>query len=206
MVIAHAVSAGTASDWQVVVCVANFGAVTATQVTADVLWQKDFRVLALRSKSGQIDLNKNRAHASFGNMAPGRQVQVTLLLAARNKDTAPPAVQTQLTYRDGPPRDERTPVHCEPDGLQAVRVSGGAVERVQHGPSQRPVIAAASPQPAGEVQPAPPALPVPALLVDQPLGQLTATSWLCFGAPLMLLLLVVAVLTYRLRARAASGM
>jgi hypothetical protein len=205
MVIAHAVSAGTASDWQVVVCVANFGAVTATQVIVDARWPNDFRVLALRSKSGAIDLNKNWAHASFGNMAPGRQVQVTLLLAARNKDTAPPAVQTQIRYLDGPPRDERTPVRCEPDGLQAVRVSGGAVERVQHGPPPRPVIAAASPQPAGEVQPAPPAPPTPAILVDQPLGQLAATSWLCFGVPFTLLLLVVAVLTHRLRARAAGG-
>jgi hypothetical protein len=207
MVIVHIVARGTAQDWQVVVCVANLGGITATQVSASALWPAHYRALALRSHSGPIELEQNQATARFGDMPPGRQVQVSMLLAADEEIDSMPGVQTRLIYKDGPGLADSANVKCDLQGVRPVppgesRVQEGSETVGTVGGTAAPVMTSTH-GPASVATPIAEPRSVP-ILTDQPIGQLAPSTWLCFGPPLVLLLLVVLTLTYKMRARAAG--
>jgi hypothetical protein len=201
MIIAHSAIAGSAGNWQVVVCVANLGTIKATGVVANASWPAEYRLLALRSRSGPVDYKDSLATARFGDLSPGTQVQVTLLLSPGDAAGAVPDVQALLSYKDGPPRAPDKSVRCNPDGLQAVTASSGSVQRDV--PVGTPIIEAPKAGQALVAAITPPAPTAPETLAEPTAEQLATSSWLCLVLPLLLVLLVLATVAYKVRKRAS---
>ena len=197
MIIAHSTIAGPAGNWQVVVCVANLGTIKATGVVANASWPDEYRLLALRSRSGPVDYKNSLATARFGDMSPGTQVQVAFLLSPGDATSTIPAIQAQLSYKGGPPLAPDKTVRCSPDGLQAVAGNSSSVQRGV--PVGTPIIDAPK---AGQVLVAVITPPAASETFAEPVAeQLATASWLCLGIPLLLVFVVFTTLAYKIRKR-----
>jgi hypothetical protein len=204
MVITHTVIPGSSGNWQVIVCVANMGSITATDVIADASWATSYHLLALRSRNGPVDYKDTLASARFGDLPPGTQAQVALLLSDNLGQAADhvPGIQTRLAYRSGPPVVSNPGWHCEPEGLQAPLNAVGQVQRSQNSPRQ-PLDIIQAPQAQPVFVPLRTPLPpsITDLINDPWMGQVAATSWLCLLTPLLLLLGGIVAMIYALRRR-----
>jgi hypothetical protein len=201
MVLTYSVSLAEDGRWQAIVCAANFGSFTATDVAILSFWTEEYHPLVLRTRHGAVDLKFNRASVEFGDMPAGARVQVALLLEQSISKISGPTVLNQLTYRDGPPRVD-LPLQCEPEE------PWGDVPPNPGPYSQWVVISQETPealQEAGAVAPQSQSgdAAQPLAQPDEQLReQISNPSWLCFVIPFILLVVAIIILIYRIRAKA----
>jgi hypothetical protein len=198
MAFTYSVSSADDGKWQAIICAANLGTFTATGVTVNTIWPEGYAPLIIRVLYGAIDMDAKHVSVQLGNMPAGAQAQVALLLTQDHAGNTKPRVDSQLLYRDGPPR-VALPLQCEPESPWGELLSGASPSR----PIQ--VVGQNSPEPvAAQLVSGPQAAELPqSTRVAAPQtaeslrAQISNPSWLCFVAPLILLALAISALVYR---------
>jgi hypothetical protein len=201
MVFTYSVSSAGEGRWQAIICAANLSTLTATGVTVNTIWTEEYRPLIIRVLYGAIDMDAKHASVQLGDMSSGARAQVALLLTTGPAGNVRPWVDSQLLYRDGPPR-VATPFWCEPESPWGELSAGSSPSQPVQVISQQvpPVPVAAGltrvPQYAETPQPTE---AVTLRTVESLRAQISSPTWLCFIIPLLLLLLAGLAWVYRIK-------